>query len=160
WGLLGADLAQTVSRTRIARLDDDAIAVVDAVAGDLFGELASRTRRDDLQREIHLDIRYVGQEHTMTITAPSEGGRVTAGAAELARLFEVGYARTYGSSMDEALEITTVRALVRLPREVRHTPPTSERRAAQEAHTEAWSFARDGMARFALVERDTLRPGD
>jgi N-methylhydantoinase A len=160
WGLLGADLAQTASRTRLVRLGDGAVAEVDALSELLFDELESRTARAGLRREVHLDVRYVGQEHTLTITAPSADGRVTADAAALGALFEREYARTFGHSMDEAHEIVTVRALVHLPRELRRAPRASEQRPARSAHSEAWSFARDELASFVLVARDTLRPGD
>jgi N-methylhydantoinase A len=160
WGLLGADLAQTASRTRLVRLGDGAVTEVDALADELFAELESRTAREGLQREVHLDVRYVGQEHTLTITAPSAGGRVTAPAHALGALFEREYARTFGHSMDEEHEIVTVRALVREPRELRRPPRSSEQRPARVAQTTAWSFARDEFTRFALVARDTLRPGD
>jgi N-methylhydantoinase A len=160
WGLLGADLAQTASRTRLVRLADGAVAQVDELAGELFTELEGRTAREGLQREVHLDVRYVGQEHTLTITAPSADGRVTATADALGELFEREYARTFGHSMDEEHEVVTVRALVRLPREARHAPRSGEQRAARAAETEAWSFARDELAAFALVGRDSLRPGD
>ena len=136
WGLLGADLAQTASRTRLVRLGDGAVAEVDALADELFAELESRTAREGLLREVHLDVRYVGQEHTLTITAPSAEGRVTADAAGLGALFEREYARTFGHSMDEEHEIVTVRALVRLPRELRPAPRPAERRAARAAHTD------------------------
>ena len=81
WGLLGADLAQTASRTRLIRLGNGAVPEVDALAAELFAELESRTRREGLQREVHLDVRYVGQEHTLTIAAPSADGRVATDAA-------------------------------------------------------------------------------
>ena len=45
WGLLGADLTQTASRTRLMRLGDGAVAEVDALAAELFDELESRTAR-------------------------------------------------------------------------------------------------------------------
>ena len=65
WGLLGADLAQTAARTRLVRLDAAALAVVDALAGELFAELASARRSaTGLEREVGLDMRYVGQEHS------------------------------------------------------------------------------------------------
>ena len=77
WGLLGADLAQTASRTRLLRLGDGAVAAVEALADELFAELEARTKREGLRREIHLDVRYVGQEHTLTITprAPADASR-------------------------------------------------------------------------------------
>jgi N-methylhydantoinase A len=62
--------------------------------------------------------------------------------------------------MDEEHEIVTVRALVREPRELRRPSRSGEQRSARVAQTTAWSFARDELAPFALVARDTLRPGD
>jgi N-methylhydantoinase A len=160
WGLLGADLAQTASRTRLVRLGNGAVSEVDDLAGELFAELEARTRREGLQREVHLDVRYVGQEHTLTIAAPSLDGRIATDAAGLGALFEREYARTFGHSMDEEHEIVTTRALVRVPRELRRVPRTGELRPARAASVEAWSFARDDVAPFALVVRDALRPGD
>jgi N-methylhydantoinase A len=160
WGLLGADLAQTASRTRLVRLGDGAVPEVDALAAELFAELESRTRREGLQREVHLDVRYVGQEHTLTVAAPSTDGRVATDAAGLSALFEREYARTFGHSMDEEHEIVTTRAVVRVPRELRRVPRTGEQRPSRSASVEAWSFARDEVASFALVVRDSLRPGD
>jgi N-methylhydantoinase A len=160
WGLLGADLAQTASRTRLMRIGDGAVAGVDELADELFAELDSRTAREGLLRELHLDVRYVGQEHTLTITAPSSEGRVTVDASALGALFEREYGRTFGHSMDEEHEIVTVRAIVRLPRELRRSPRSAEQRPARRTQTEAWSFTRDELTAFDLVSRDSLRPGD
>ena len=62
--------------------------------------------------------------------------------------------------MDEEHEIVTTRAVVRVPRELRRVPRTGEQRPSRSASVEAWSFARDEVASFALVARDALRPGD
>ena len=48
--------------------------------------------------------------------------RLATDAASLSALFEREYARTFGHSMDEHHEIVTVRALLRLPRGIRHAP--------------------------------------
>jgi N-methylhydantoinase A len=160
WGLLGADLAQTASRTRLMRLDDEAVTEIDTLSAGLFGQLEERTPRAGLQRDVHLDVRYVGQEHTLTISAPSADGRIAVDAAALAAIFERDYARTFGATMDEQKEIVTVRAIVRLPRELRHAPRGGDARPARSATVEAWSFAQDGLAQFALVDRDALRAGD
>ncbi len=160
WGLLGADLAQTASRTRLMRLDDEAVAQIDTLSAGLFDELEERTPRAGLQRDVHLDVRYVGQEHTLTVSAPSSDGRIAVDAAALAAIFERDYARTFGATMDEQKEIVTVRAIVRLPRELRHAPRGGDARPARAATVEAWSFAQDGLAQFALVDRDSLRVGD
>jgi N-methylhydantoinase A len=161
YGLLGADLAQTASRTRLLRLDDAAVAEIDELSGELFAELEARTPRGGLLRDVHLDVRYVGQEHTLTIAAPNAEGRITTGAAGLVDIFEREYARTFGASMDEQKEVVTVRAIVRLPRELRQAPQVGvERPPARSTSVEAWSFAQDGFTAFSLVARDGLRAGD
>jgi N-methylhydantoinase A len=142
------------------RLDDAAVSEIDTLTAGLFGELEERTPRAGLQRDVHLDVRYVGQEHTLTISAPSAEGRIAVDAAALGAIFERDYARTFGATMEEQKEIVTVRAIVRLPRELRHAPRGGDARPARSTTVEAWSFAQDGLAPFALVDRDSLRVGD
>ena len=84
WGLLGADLTQSAARTRIMKLGDehDRRGERDrrrALRGaGRTGGGPRRRRRDP--RGARLDMRYVGQEHTLTIPLRSEDGRVVADA--------------------------------------------------------------------------------
>jgi N-methylhydantoinase A len=162
WGLLGADVAQTASRTRLLRLDDDAVREAEALAAELFDGLADHgSGNGRVEREVHLDMRYAGQEHTLTVVAPSDGGRIQGGAPALAAIFEREYARTFGHRMDEQHEIVCVRALTRLPRESRRRAANGNVPARDgSARADAWSFARGDALPFALVERASLRPGD
>ena len=77
-GLLGADLARSASRTRVTRLSPEGLAEAATIAEQLFAELDSRgsgeTRRT--LREVHMDIRFVGQEHTLTVPVPAPRGIV------------------------------------------------------------------------------------
>ena len=75
WGLLGADLTQTAARTRIMRLSDTAIAERQRPARGAVRAASERPRDGprSTTREIVLDMRYVGQEHTLTISVPGDG---------------------------------------------------------------------------------------
>jgi N-methylhydantoinase A len=151
WGLLGADLTRTAARTRIARLSPPALDETAALAEHLFAELAS----DGARRETLLDLRYLGQEHSLTVAVPAG-----AGADELRGLFAREYERTFGHSMEEEVEIVAVRAAatVPLPRRAHTRPgPLVPRRSSPLAR--AWSFARGEQLEFAVVDRAALAPG-
>ena len=91
WGLLGADLAQTASRTRIIRLERRRGARATRSPPSCSPSSRAAPARG-AQREVHLDMRYVGQEHTLTIAAPSADGRVATTLPAMSALFEREYA--------------------------------------------------------------------
>jgi N-methylhydantoinase A len=161
WGLLGADLTQTGARTRILRLDEEALAEARAIFSELFAQLEARAGdRDEGHREQRLDMRYVGQEHALTIALPGDGD-TAATADEIRAIFDREYGRTFGHNIDQDVEIVSLRATVRtaLPRRV------GERLASREAAVESgsdwidgWSFTRGERLPFALIEREAVGP--
>jgi N-methylhydantoinase A len=162
WGLLGVDLAQTASRTQITRLRDGALAAAQPLVAGLLAELDRRPRPDGERTvEIHLDVRYVGQEHTLTVPAPQAGDGLAAGA-ELALhdTFADAYSRTFGHTMDEAVEIVAFRVstTTKLPKGALPTHLATGDGARGERA--AWSFARAEQCAFAVVDRTTLAAGD
>jgi N-methylhydantoinase A len=163
WGLLGVDLAQTASRTQITPVRDGALAGARPLVAELLAELDRRPRPAGERRvEIHLDIRYVGQEHTLTVAAPQDGDALRADA-ELALhdTFSEAYSRTFGHTMDEAVEIVTFRVSATTPLQRGSAPPFTAASAAEPAgERSAWSFARGERCMFATVERAALAPGD
>jgi N-methylhydantoinase A len=168
WGLLGADLAQTAARTRISLLTDEGVALANATLEDLFAELAERAaqgRRSaaDAEREVALDIRYLGQEHSLTLSIPSDHGRITLSPDEIVERFTRQYQRTFGHSLDEVAEIVSVRATVRtpLPRRVQSVEGTGRNGASPLLESvEAHSFSADERLTFSIVDRATLHAGD
>jgi N-methylhydantoinase A len=160
WGLLGADLAQAASRTRLIRLGDDAVRQVDELAVQLHAELDRRSSAGPgRRRELHLDLRYVGQEHSLTVEAPAVDGRPTVDAAELAAIFGDAYERAFAIRMDEEIEIVAVRAVT--------VEPLPRRAGAAGGHagggpaapgeaTEAWSFRAADERTFAVVDRASI----
>jgi N-methylhydantoinase A len=157
WGLLGADLTQTAARTRITKLDDEAVGVANEVISELFAEVESRSsERDGAVREIAFDMRYAGQEHTLTVAIPGHG-RIEAGAEQIRERFTADYDRTFGHTMEEVVEIVAYRATVRTPLARR----AAEQLAASSGDgppgsIEAWSFTRGERMRFPVVQRAAL----
>jgi N-methylhydantoinase A len=163
WGLLGADLTQSAALTRITRLGDDSVEGLDDVLGDLFTTLVSRAydAGSGTGREIGFDMRYVGQEHTLTIGVPAESGRIAATVPEINDLFTREYERTFGHSMEEAVEVVSVRATLRTP-----LPRRAEERVLASANGRpagmwnAYSFTRGEKLEFAVVERASIGVGE
>jgi N-methylhydantoinase A len=155
WGLLGADLTQTVARTRILRLSDDGLAHARSTLEELFSQLE---RRDGSGREARLDMRYVGQEHTLTITVSPE-----ASPEAIRGLFTLEYERTFGHTMEDPVEIVASRATMRtaLPRRAEQPLTAGASSDGRPRSTfDAWSFATSARLSFALVERTDLSSGE
>lgn len=115
WGMLMADLRHDLSQTHIAPLDG---ADVDELAG-IFKELESRVARIFEQERIEsgritvsyqVDLRYLGQEHTLAIDAPRP---ITAAAkAALAQRFDETHLRVYGhNAPQERKEIVSLKVI-------------------------------------------------
>jgi N-methylhydantoinase A len=158
WGLLGADLTQTAARTRIMRLSDDALAAGNALLREMFAQLESRAAGREHIREIALDMRYAGQEHTLTITVPGDHA-MAIGAEEIRSAFAADYDRTFGHLIDEEIEIVSLRATIRteLPRRaVEHAAPGAP--LAAGGMTDCWSFTRGERLVFAIVDRASIGP--
>jgi len=161
WGLLGADLTQSAARTRIMKLAEDTVAEANDVLRGLFETLTARAaRRDGMSetvREVAADMRYVGQEHTITVSLRAEHGRVVADADEIRDAFEREYERTFGHQMEEEVEIVSLRATLRtpLPRRANESVAKSEKPLGEET-IHAYSFARGEWMPFRIVDRSQI----
>lgn len=164
WGLLGSDLTRTASRTWIMKLSEASRKASNALLAELFEGLEARTNGfgDDAVREVGLDMRYAGQEHTLTIPVPSEGGRIAVGEADVHRLFTEEYARTFDLTMEEELEIVSVRATLRTPlprREESRPAAVASADGRTKASSDAYSFTRGERMPFAVVDRESIPAG-
>jgi N-methylhydantoinase A len=158
WGLLGADLTQTAARTRILRLEDDAVAEADAVLADLFAALAGRaTTREEQAREVRLDMRYTGQEHTLTVAVEcAADGRLAVGADEIRAVFTADYERTFGHVMDEQMEIVSLRATIRTPLQRRAAEHVAAGATGGGGEHRAWSFTAEDWREFRVLDRSEI----
>jgi N-methylhydantoinase A len=160
WGLLGADVTRTAARTQILRLDEDGTTQAGALASELLARLAPEGR-DGQRPGISLDMRYRGQEHTLTITAPcDEAGRIVADADELRAIFVRDYERTFAHSMEEEAEIVTVRASTTAELPPRRTASTSVGAGADAEHSvEVYSFELRRRVQFRVAAREAIGSG-
>ncbi|MHB8471156.1 MAG: hydantoinase/oxoprolinase family protein, partial [Gaiellaceae bacterium] len=157
WGLLGADLVQTAARTRILRLREEELTQANAVLAELSAELRARRDDADAGQEMRLDMRYAGQEHTLTVAVRAEGGRLVSSLEEIRDTFTREYERTFGHSMDEEIEIVSLRVALRtaLPRRRLNAVAGAEAPAA-DRELDAYSFSRDDWLPFRIVQRGSF----
>jgi N-methylhydantoinase A len=155
WGLIGSDLTQTAARTRITRLSDKALPIIDAVLAELFATIEARSSGRETTREIAFDMRFAGQEHTLTVPVPG-GPAIAATAEEIEARFRTDYHRTFGHLMEEPPEVVSIRATARTALERRaaeHLTEASGEEAAGRSEIEAWSFTRGERIDFAVLPR-------
>jgi N-methylhydantoinase A len=165
WGLLEQDVVRSAALTIVSGLDDGGIRTADETLAKLFTQLDQRVERrvaGAVTHEAEFDMRYPGQEYTLTVQIRLQGDRVAETADDIARRFAVAYERNYGHSFDGRVEVESVRAIERtsLPRP--STSPASDvaTTGAEREAARAYSFARDEWCDFHLIERDMLHPGD
>ncbi len=168
FGMLFADVQHDFARTAVMpldALDDERIEatyepMVSQAADVLAGE-GFVPEHQVLHRSI--DVRYAGQEHTVTValadTAP-EGSTLTDGvAAQFAELHE----RQYGHTMDDPIEVTTMR--LRATGKVdRPTLPLAAVRTegapTADGVRSVYLSEREPNVQYALYTREDLQAGD
>ena len=165
WGLLGADLTQAAARTKIMRLSDESIAEANAVLKGLFATLEERqgplTDGQTRTSEVGLDMRYVGQEHKLTVPMEAPDGVVKATAEAVREAFTREYERTFRNTMEEDAEIVSIRATLRLPLPRRASEyKTAVAGEGGAAEVEAYSFTEDKRLPFKIVDRGAIAAGD
>ncbi|WP_093174265.1 hydantoinase/oxoprolinase family protein [Sinosporangium album] len=160
-GLVQADLVRGAARTLVRPLTDAALAEALTLAGALFTRLFTRLagrggggEPADAVREIDLDLRHLGQEHTLAVRV--EPGDTAGGVR--AR-FTARYRRAYGHDMPGPLEIVTVRATVRagLPGGPAPLPaPAAAGAPGERRDIDLWSFHRKRFVPSRAVPRAAL----
>jgi N-methylhydantoinase A len=111
FGMLMADVQHDFARTSVTRLADLDPAAAEAAYKEMESEAGTLLAGEGFGRERQqmtrsVDVRYAGQEHSVTMMLATGGdgviGRI---GADFARLHE----RRYGHTMDDPVEITTLR---------------------------------------------------
>ena len=170
FGMLFSDLRYDLVRTWFARLADVSFDAIRAVYDELIAEgrkalAASGIRPQRVAIAHAADMRYVGQEHPVTVQLPADVFR-RRDAQALKRQFDAEHLRRYGTNApNEAAEIVSLRATVtgvlkkppleRIARGGRE-PLASARRGKRRAY-----FAELGKAvATPTFSRDALRAGN
>jgi len=165
WGLLEQDVVRSAALTIVSPLDQQGIARAEETLVRLFAQLDARSEKrvaGVVTHEAELDLRYPGQEYTLTIPIALDGERIGEEPAAIAARFGEAYERNYGHSFDVGVDILSVRAIERtaLPRPS-GCPPVQSTNGAPRAPSSAtaFSFARDEWCDFEVLDRDALAPG-
>ena len=163
WGLLGADLLQMNARTKILRLSDEAISECNDILKELFKELEQRQKIDfstsSQIKEIALDMRWMGQEHTITLKLEDEkNGNISMDTETLKNKFMEEYQKTFGSKLDTIIEIVSTRASLRvqLPRKSESGKIDEVGIEVSNSQIECYSFTEDKKIQFDLVARSKI----
>ena len=111
--------------------------------------------------EAEFDLRYPGQEYTLTIPVALAHGRIVESPDAIARRFAELYERTYGHSFDVGVDILSARAIERtvLPRASRSRQSITNGVGAAARTARTYSFANDEWCEFAVIERESLPIG-
>ena len=163
WGLLGADLLQMNARTKILRLSDEAISECNDILKELFKELEQRQKIDfstsSQIKEIALDMRWMGQEHTITLKLENEkDGNISMDTETLKNKFMEEYQKTFGSKLDTVIEIVSTRASLRvqLPRKSESGKIDEVGIEVSNSQIECYSFTENKKIQFDLVARSKI----
>ena len=162
WVLLGADMVQSAARTRIMDFVGASVPAINEVLAGLFKTISERSDRSEegAVKSARLDLRYKGQEHWLSVEVPYEGGSLAEDVGSIAERFRAEYRRAFGNTMNDAIEIVSVRATVRVPlprREARfeHKPVAN----AESRSIDAYSFEKGARMPFKVVPRNSIDGG-
>jgi N-methylhydantoinase A len=170
FGMLHSDLRYDLVRTWFTRLAEVSFEAIDEIYESLIAQgrsalAASGVRPSRVRVSRAADMRYVGQEHPVTVSLPGDVFRRRDRAALKAR-FDAEHQQRYGTcAPDEAAEIVSLRTSVagelkkppleRIARGAR-TPPPSARRGKRAVY-----FAELGRAvATPAFAREALRAGN
>jgi N-methylhydantoinase A len=165
WGLLEQDVVRSAALTIVSPLNQQGIARAEETLVRLFAQLDARSEKrvvGVVTHEAELDLRYPGQEYTLTIPIALDGERIGEEPAAIAARFGEAYERNYGHRFDVGVDILSVRAIERtaLPRPSGRAPVESTNGAPRaRSSATAFSFAREEWCDFEVLDRDALAPG-
>ena len=165
WGLLGADLLQMNAKTKIVRLSDDALIDCNSILENLFKDLEERQKIDftanEKIKEVALDMRWMGQEHTITLKIDHSNGKINLDAETLKQNFMKEYEKTFGSKLDTVVEIVSTRASIRvnLPRKSESGKIEEENIDISSSTINCYSFNADKNLEFKIVSRNEVKSG-
>jgi N-methylhydantoinase A len=163
WGLLGADLLQMTAQTKILRLSKESLDECNQILERLFNDLEERQKINfeilEKIKEISLDMRWMGQEHTITLKLNNEkDGKIISSEEDIKKMFISDYEKTFGSKLDTIIEIVSVRASLRvpLPRKTSSGKVNEDLSASDKDNIKCYSFDSDSIEDFRIIDRSKI----
>ncbi len=165
WGLLGAEITQSAAQTLIMPLAETSTIAATEVLLQLVADLRRRPGSRSMNgavAEAALDLRYAGQEYSLTIAVPTDGERIMGDTQAVGARFQAEYEKIFGHRIDEGIEVVAVRATLRTATPRHQMRPeasdSGERRGPHIVRT--FSFTRGSWAEFGDVDRAALAIGE
>jgi N-methylhydantoinase A len=164
-GMLMADVQHDFSRTTITQLARLDLAAAEAAYREMEQEAVMVLTEEgfDAARQVMtrtVDVRYAGQEHTVTLTYPSTAADTRSTLeSDFARLHQ----RQYGHTMDDPVEITTLR-LRATGRADKPSLPHIDKRAhggpEPTGVRDVYLSEQEPSVKYAVYTRESLLGGD
>ena len=113
WGMLFADFRQDLVRTVVLAADAGSLREIETLFAELEADGRDLLLRQDVLEDSHqfvrqLDLRYRGQEHTLTLPVPPE-----VDSSAVKEMFDQAHRRVYGYDLGEPIEIVNLRLAAR-----------------------------------------------
>ncbi len=165
FGMLMADVQHDFARTRVMPLGELTPAYATEVFGDMETEAAQRLSVEGFDESACtmrrlLDVRYVGQEHSVTLPYPDGDDPQARIETEFARVHEL----QYGHVMPDPVEVTTTRVQAIGVVDKPDIPATARREAGQRLTADGARSVYAGAERpeltYDLYVREGLAAGD
>jgi len=136
YGMLFSDPRAFSSRTVITAIDTNSLKGLRKIIDELILESSARLAVDDRaisSIEVSADMRYVGQEHTVSV--PVDLDMVDMGlASELKKRFDEVHERTYShSASEEPAQIVTLRVSAGMSSDKPNFPPLPHKEASGQS---------------------------
>jgi N-methylhydantoinase A len=163
-GMLMADVQHNLSRTCVEALDSLDPAQAEALFADMEHEAAGMLANEGFAPDAQtfhrsVNVRYLGQEHAVSVELPAE---LADPRTVIAEQFNELHERQYGHVMDDPIEITTLR-LVAVGIVDKPALPKLATRAPGESYPSGIRtvvLPGDTTAEYTLVARESLLAGD
>ena len=165
WGMLATEPRRDFVQTALTRADDMTAARLNELFGGLKAQAEEYFRGQDgeseaqLNFEFGIDLRYLGQEHWVTVAAAPEGLSVDG----ILHDFHIAHERAYTFRLDDTpVEFVNFRlaATARVPRPtVKPLNGAGRSEAAAAKGTRSVHFGEDGHHEAHIFERDLLPAG-
>ena len=151
------------AQTKILRLSKESLEECNQILERLFNDLEERQKINfeilEKIKEISLDMRWMGQEHTITLKLNNEkDGKIISSEEDIKKMFISDYEKTFGSKLDTIIEIVSVRASLRvpLPRKTSSGKVNEDLSGSDKDNIKCYSFDSDSIEDFRIIDRSKI----
>ncbi len=168
WGMLMADLRHDIGQTYIKPVNDAEVAAINGIFRELEARVKELFALEDIDEKsivlsYEMDLRYSGQEHTLSVSAPAK--LEDADKAELEKRFDELHLKVYGhNAPEEPKEIVSIKltSMATVNKPALELIPSGSKVPAQEARMgKREVYVGNGRhEEFSIFRRENLLSGN